>query len=75
MLATAQSNSASVAALSAGASPTIVKTDRLWDESDEKSSSRTPGVSRIAAAIRWITSGRRPSLTFGIDSIIGIARL
>ena len=30
---------------------------------------RTPGVERIASAMRAMTSGRRPSLTFGTHSI------
>ena len=52
------------------ASPAIVNTDRLCDASDEWSSRRTPGTPRIAAAIASTTSGRRPSLTLGMLSMI-----
>ena len=37
--------------LDAAASPAIVKTDRLCDASEEKSSRRTPGIARIASAM------------------------
>ncbi len=49
-------------ALTAGASPTKVSTLRLWEESDETSSSRTPGVARTASAIPDTTSRLRPSV-------------
>ena len=56
-------------------SPTSVITDRLCEPSDEWSSTRTPGVAPTAATIRSTTSGRRPSLMLGIDSMIGMVRL
>ena len=55
--------------LSAAGSPASVMTDRLCDASDDRSSSRAPGTRSIAFTIRSTTSVRRPSLTFGTDSI------
>ena len=64
-----RSNSARTARSTPSASPASVKTDRLCDGSEEWSSRRTPGIARTAAAIAAMTSGRRPSLTFGMHSI------
>ena len=74
-VASACSNIASTAVLSGAASPTSVKTERLCEASDEWSSSRTPDTARMAAAIASTTSGRRPSLTFGMHSMIGHAQV
>ncbi len=61
-----------MASFSAAASPTIVSTERLCDASDERSSRRTPGVLRTAATSCSTTSGRRPSLRLGTDSMMAI---
>ena len=63
----------SSAALTGPCSPAIVKTDRLWLASLVRSSRNTSGVV-IAAARRSTTSRRRPSETFGTDSISTAAR-
>lgn len=53
----------------APSSPTNVRTLRLWDESEETSSNRTPGAARTAAAISDTTVGSRPEEMFGTHSI------
>ena len=57
------------AAATASCSPANVNTDRLWLASLVRSSRKTPSPASIAAAIRSTTSRRRPSETFGTDSI------
>ena len=52
------------------ASPAMVITERLCDASEEKSSRRAPGTRRTAAAIAATISARRPSLMFGMHSMI-----
>ena len=51
------------------ASPASVKTERLCAASDCTSSTRKPGTACSASARRWMTSGRRPSLTLGTHSM------
>ena len=65
MRASAAAKSSWRAAFKGAASPTSVKTVRLWAASDDVSSRAAPGTPATAAARASITSLRRPSLTLG----------
>jgi hypothetical protein len=63
---------ARTAAFNGSASPAIVNTERLCAGSDDASSTRTPATDRTAWSSVSTTSGRRPSLTLGTHSMMGI---
>src|SRR5439155_6247557 len=69
MRGTTVSKRASTACRRGSASPTAVRTLRLWSLSDWTSSTLTPGVPLSAAAAASMTSPRRPSLMLGTHSI------
>ncbi len=71
----ARANSARIASRTAAAAPAKVSTLRLCEASDDRSSSRTPGVAATASATASTTSARRPSLMFGTDSMIAMRAL
>ncbi len=74
MSRTAASNIASTAAFTPAASPTNVRTLRLWSASSVRCSRRTPGVPATPDAISLMISGRRPSLMLGMHSDDGHGR-
>ena len=65
----AAATSRSRASLTGPCSPAMVNTERLWLASLVRSSSHAPSTAVMASAIRSTTSSRRPSETFGTDSI------
>jgi hypothetical protein len=69
MSRTAAATSSSRAAETEPAGPAIVRTERLWLASLVRSRRWTPGTDDTAPASRSTTSSRRPSDTFGTDSI------
>ena len=69
MHASAAAYSSRRALFNAEASPTSVKTERLWAGSEDVSSRVAPGTPPTAAARASTTSRRRPSLTLGTASI------
>ena len=51
-----------------------VTTERLWEASDDQSSTRTPGAASTASIAARTTLTRRPSLMLGMASIICCGR-